>query len=128
MNKWLKILILAIAFAFAAALTWYNYGGDNGHPGLLTGVLLVMLYGLVTTGVISLPRGYNIPFFSVWPRLSDTLKAVVSFSLIFFWSPIAIQLAPDTVPGVIAIVLAPDALFLLAAVVFFSNGLSRNPG
>ena len=38
----------------------------------------------------------------------------------------AIRLTPDTPIGV-AIILIPDAVFLLAALVYLSNGLSRNP-
>ncbi len=67
----------------------------------------------------------NIPFFTLWPRLSDTAKAIGSFLLIFLWTPLARRFVPDSVVGVI-IVLGPDAIFLLAALVFLSNGLSRN--
>jgi hypothetical protein len=126
MKKWLRIPVLLICLAFATALTWYNYHGNGEHSGLLTGVLLVLLYALLTTGVISLPAGSNIPFFNLWPRLSDAVKAAVSFALIFLWTPVAIQFAPDTTVGVVAIVLVPDAVFLLAALVYFSNGLSGN--
>jgi hypothetical protein len=52
------------------------------------------------------------------------VKASISVALIFIWTPIAVQLAPDTSVGV-AIILAPDVLFLVAAFVFVSNGLSR---
>jgi hypothetical protein len=92
---------------------------------LLTFVLLVLLYCLINTGVIQLPSGTNIPFFTFWPRLSDAVKAVISFLLIFLWTPAALRLTPDTPIGV-AIILIPDAIFLLAALVYLSNGLSRN--
>ena len=67
----------------------------------------------------------KIPFFDVWPRWSDALKAVASFGLIFLWTPLAMRFVPETYLGV-AIVLVPDAFLLLAALVFVSNGISRN--
>ncbi len=124
-RSWWRIVVLLISLAFSAMLTWYNYRGRGAHSGLLTGVLLLLLYCLITTGVIQLPQGSNIPFFTVWPRLSDAVKAVISFALIFLWTPVAKQLVPDTYLGV-AIILIPDAIFLLAALVYVSNGLSRN--
>ena len=110
---------------FSAVLTWYNYRGDAEHIGLLTGVLLVLLGALCATGIIQLPVRSNIPFFTVWPRLADYVKAAISFALIFLWSPVAMQLTPDTSVGV-TIILAPDAILLLAALVFLSNGLSKS--
>jgi hypothetical protein len=123
-RNWWRILILLISFAFSVAITWYQFQGGGEHSGLLTFVLLVLLYGLINTGVIQLPPGTNIPFFTFWPRLSDAVKAVVSFALIFLWTPIAKLLTPDTPIGV-AIILIPDAIFMLAALVFVSNGVSR---
>jgi hypothetical protein len=120
-----RILILLVCFAFAAAITWYTFQGGGEHSGLLIVVLFLLLNGLFATGVIQLPPGINVPFFTVWPRLSDTVKAVVSFLLIFLWTPVAMRLTPDTPIGV-ALILAPDAVFLLAALVYLSNGLSRN--
>jgi hypothetical protein len=120
-----RILILSVCFAFSAAVTWYTFQGRGEHSGLLIVVLLLLLYGLFATGVIQLPPGINIPFLIVWPRLSDAVKAAVSFLLIFLWTPVAMRLTPDTPIGV-AIILAPDAVFLLAALVYLSNGLSRN--
>jgi len=38
---------------------------------------------------------------------------------------VAKQLVPDSVPGAV-IILAPDAVFLLAAFVYLSNGIGRN--
>ena len=124
-TRLIKILVLLISFAFAAVLMWFNFHDNGQHSGLLTGVLLLLLYGLIATGILQVPQGYNIPFFNVWPRLSDTVKAVVSFSLIFLWTPVAVRLVPDTYLGV-AIILIPDGVFVLAALVFMSNGLSRN--
>jgi hypothetical protein len=124
-RDWRRILILLISFAFWVGITWYQSHGGGRHSGLLTLTLLVLLYGLINTGIIPLPPGSNIPFFTVWPRLSDSIKAVVSFGLIFLWTPIGIRLTPDTPVG-IAILLIPDVIFLLAALVFLSNGLSRN--
>lgn len=121
----IKLLVLLISFAFAAVLLWFNFRGNGQHSGMLTGVLLLLLYGLIATGILQVPQGYNIPFFSVWPRLSDAGKAVVSFSLIFLWTPVAMRLVPDTYLGV-AIILIPDGVFILAALVFVSNGISRN--
>jgi len=124
-RNWWKILVLLISFAFSAAITWYQFKGGGEHSGLLTFVLLALLYGLINTGVIQLPVGTAIPFFTFWPRLSDAVKAVVSFALIFVWSPIAKLLTPDTPVGV-AIFLIPNFIFLLAALVFVSNGLSQS--
>jgi len=120
-----KTLILLGCLAFSAALTWYTFQGGGEHSGLLTGVLLLLIYGLFATGVIQLPPGINVPFLTVWPRLSDAVKAAVSFLLIFLWTPVAMRLTPDTPIGV-ALILASDAVFLLAALVYLSNGLSRN--
>lgn len=80
---------------------------------------------LTSTGVIPVPRGVNLPLFGVWPNLSDSIKAVASFAAIFVWTPLAKQLVPDTVVGVV-IVLAPDAVFAIAALVYLSNSLSRS--
>jgi hypothetical protein len=120
-----RILILLVCLVFSAAITWYTFQGRSEHSGLLIFVLFLLLYGLFATGVIQLPAGINIPFFTVWPRLSDAVKAVVSFLLIFLWTPMAMRLTPDTPIGV-ALILAPDAVFLLAALAYLSNGLSRN--
>jgi hypothetical protein len=120
-----RILILVVCVAFSAAITWYTFQGGGEHSGLLTGVLVLLLYGLFATGVIQLPPGINIPFLTVWPRLPDAVKAVVSFLLIFLWTPIAMRLTPDTPIGV-TLILVPDAVFLVAALVYVSNGLSRN--
>ena len=124
-KTWLRLLVLAVCLAFSVALIWYNFNGTARHSGLLTFVLLVVLYGLVTTGVVPLPQGSNIPLFTLWSNLSDASKAVASFLLIFLWTPIAKQLVPDTPVGA-SILLIPDGVFLLAALVYFSNGLSRN--
>ena len=124
-RNWRRILILLVCFAFSVAITWYNFRGGGEHSGILTFVLLLLLYGLIATGIIQLPPGSNIPFFTVWPRLSDAVKSVISFLLIFLWTPMAMRLTPDTPIGV-AIILVPDAVFLLAALVYLSNGLSRN--
>jgi hypothetical protein len=70
-------------------------------------------------------KQFQIPFFNLWPRLSDGLKSAVSFLLIFPWTLISLKLVPDSYVGV-AIVLVPDVVFLLAALVFLSNGLARN--
>ena len=67
----------------------------------------------------------NIPFVTLWPRLSDAAKALISFLLIFLWTPLAMRLTPDTPLGV-AIILVPDGAFFLAALIYLSNGLSRN--
>ena len=120
-----RILILVVCVAFSAAITWYTFQGRGEHSGLLIVVLLLLLYGLFATGVLRLPPGINIPFLTVWPRLSDAVKAAVSFLLIFLWTPMAMRLTPDTPIGV-ALILAPDAVFLMAALVYLSNGLSRN--
>ena len=126
-RKWLKIFVLAIYLAFFGALLWFNSTGDrrSHHGGLLTIVLFVSLYGLCATEIIEVPRSVRIPFFTVWPRLSDSVKAVVSFALIFLWTPTAMLLTPDTPVGV-ALILAPDAVFAVASLVFLSNGLSRS--
>jgi hypothetical protein len=124
-RNWRRILILLLCFTFSVTITWYNFRGGGKHSGILTFVLLLLLYGLIATGIIQLPPGSNIPFFTVWPRLSDAVKSVISFLLIFLWTPMAMRLAPDTPIGV-AIILVPDAVFLLATLVYLSNGLSRN--
>lgn len=123
-RKWWRIVVLAAAMALQLALVWYNDAGRR-HGGLLTILFLMLLSMLAATGVIQLPRGTNIPFFGVWPRLSDSVKALLSFALIFVWSPIAVRLVPDSYVGV-AIVLVPDGVFMLAALVYVSNGLSAN--
>jgi hypothetical protein len=125
LRKWLKILILVICLGLSILLTLFNYAQDGRlqHAGLLTTVLLLMLFCLFATGIVEVPRGVNIPFFTVWPRLSYSVKAALSFLLIFLWTPIAMQLTPDTPLGV-AVLLGPDAIFVLAALVYLSNGLS----
>ena len=124
-GAWWRIPVLVVCLVLAATLTWYNLHGSSKHPGLLTAVLLALLYSLVATGAIQPPRGVIIPFFNVWPRFSDASKAITSFLLIFLWTPVAKQLVPDSVPGAV-IILAPDAVFLLAAFVYLSNGIGRN--
>jgi hypothetical protein len=124
-RNWLKIAVLWTCLALVLILTWYDYKGRMHHAGLLTVFVMALLSGLVWTKVIELPRGVNIPFLDVWPRLSDMLKAATSFCLIFLWTPIALQLAPDTPVGV-AIILGPDAVFLMAALIYVSNGVSKS--
>ena len=103
----------------------YNYAADGRlqHAPWLTALSVLLLLALTTTGMIPLPPGLNLPFFGIWPRWSDLLKAIVSFLLIFVWTVIALRLTPDTPTGV-AIILIPDAALTLAALVYLSNGLS----
>ena len=123
-DKHWRIAVLVLGLAFAGAMTWSNFHGGQ-HSGLLTIALLGLVYGLITTGVIQLPQGVNLPFFTVWPRLSDAVKAAVCFMLIFLWTPVAMQITSDSLLGV-AIILVPDGLFLIAALVYLSNGISRD--
>lgn len=119
-------LVIACTVAFLIALLWLNHQGNSvRHPGLLTALSIVVLLMLSSTGVVPLPQGVNVPFLNVWPRLSDSVKAGVSFGLIFVWTPIAMELTPDTLIGVI-VMLVPDGVFALAALVYLSNGLSAN--
>jgi hypothetical protein len=127
-RNWWRIPVLLISFAFAILITWYQFQGGGEHSVLLTFALLALLYGLINTGVIQLPPGTNLPFLTVWPRLSDWVKAVVSGALIFLWTPIAVKLVPNASTGVAIVLLIPNAIFALAALVFVSNGLSRNSG
>jgi hypothetical protein len=124
-GKWWRLLVLGMCLAFSVAVSWYQFKGGGKHSGLMTFFLLFIVYALINTGVVQLPPGTNIPFFTVWPRLSDALKAVISFLLIFPWTLIVVRLVPDTPVGV-AIILIPDAVFVLAALVYVSNGISRN--
>jgi hypothetical protein len=124
-GEWWKVLVLVICVAFSVAVSWYQIQGGGKHSGLLTFFLIFLVYGLINTGVVKLPPGTNLPFFTVWPRLSHALKAVISFLLIFPWTLVAVRLVPDTPVGV-AIILIPDAVFVVAALVYVSNGLSRN--
>lgn len=114
-----------ISLACVSALTWFNYQSSHRHSVLLAGVILLLLYALVTTGVLPVPSGSNIPLFTLWPRISDAMKAVPLFALIFLWTPIAMQITPGSYVGV-GVILVPDAIFLIAALVFLSNGLSRS--
>jgi hypothetical protein len=104
---------------------WYNYHGTLGNRVLLTVLFLMLLSMLSATGFIRPPQGINVPFFGVWPRLSDSAKSALSFALVFVWTPFAMRLVPDTYVGA-AIILVPDALLILAAFVYLSNGLSAN--
>jgi hypothetical protein len=119
-RNWWRILILLVSFAFSIAVARYNFQGGSEHSVIPTVVLLLLLNGLTATGVIQLPPGRNSR-----PRLSDWIKAVVAFGLTFLWTPIGMRLTPDTPVG-ITILLIPDAIFMLAALVFVSNGLSRS--
>jgi hypothetical protein len=123
--KWIRILILLVCLGMSAFLLWHNYQGDGRfqNGGLLTGIFLLSLFVLASTGVLQFPPGFNIPFFEVWPRLPDLAKAVGFFVLIFLWTPIAKQLVPETPVGAV-LVLGPDVAFLLTALVYLSNGLS----
>jgi hypothetical protein len=123
-DKRLRIVVLVLVLTLAGAMIWSRFhGGQNS--GLLALALVGLAYGLTATGVIKPPDGVHIPFLTVWPRLSDSIKAGVSFLLIFLWTPIAMQITTDSLLGV-AIILVPDGLFLVAALVYLSNGISRN--
>ena len=126
LRNWLRALVLMISLLMEGTLLWYNYEGRGilAHAWLLTAFSLALLFALTSTAVIPAPKGIKLPFFGVWPRLADATKAGVSFLLIFLWTPTAKQLVPDSPIGV-AIILGPDALFLIAALVYLSNGLSR---
>lgn len=125
--RWLRILILAASFGVGVYVLWYNYqgGGRFQNGELLTVFFLLLLLILAWTGVLPFPRGFNVPFFEVWPTLPDLAKAVGFFLLIFLWTPLGKQLVPETPVGAV-LVLGPDAVFLLTALVYLSNGLSRN--
>lgn len=126
LNQLLRIGILLCCLALEGALVWYNFFGRSGvqDGAALAFASLALLFALTLTGAIPVPASIKIPFFGVWPKLSDSVKAVTSFVAIFVWTPLAKQLVPDSLIGVI-IILAPDALFALAALVYLSNGLSR---
>lgn len=100
-------------------------GGRFQNGGPLTGIFLLLLFVLTSKGILQFPRGLNIPFFDVWPRLPDLAKAVGFFVLIFLWTPITKQLVPETPVGAV-LVLGPDAVFLLTALVYLSNSFSGN--
>jgi len=125
--RWIRLLILAASFGIGVYVLWYNYQGSgrfqNGQ--LLTGFFLLLLLTLAWTGILQFPRGFNVPFFEVWPKLPDLAKAIGFFLLIFLWTPLIKQLVPETPVGAV-LVLGPDAGFLLAALAYLSNGLSRN--
>ena len=123
--RWLRIAVLTICLGLDVWLFWYSNHGGAEHSWLLSILTLAMLSALINTGYIELPTGYNLPFLNVWPKLPDFVKAAVSFGLIFIWSPLALKLVPDTNLGM-SIVLAPDVLFIFFALLFISNGLSKN--
>lgn len=121
---WWRALVLVACVLIEGTLLWYNLSGRLEHPWLLTAFTFALLFGLTSTAVIPIPKGIRIPFFNVWPELADSTKAATSFLLIFLWTPFAMKLVPDSTTGVV-IIFAPDALFLFAALVYLSNGLSR---
>lgn len=124
-RNWWRIITLACCIALQCALIWLNFqGGGIRHGALLTAVSFGLLLVLAWTGIIPVPQDLNLPFFGTWPRLSDSIKAAVALSLIFVWTPIAIRLTPDTPVGV-AVILIPDAVFALSALVYLSNSISR---
>lgn len=127
LRTWWRAFVLVICLLVEGSLLWFNYErrGILRHGWLLTVLSLALLFALTSTAVIPVPKGVRVPFFGVWPTLSDSIKAGVSFLLIFLWTPTAKLLVPDSVVGVI-LILAPDALFLLAALIYLSNGLSRS--
>lgn len=126
LRQWLRLGVLLCCLALEGTFVWYTFFGRAGtEDGVaLAFASLALLFALTVTGVIPIPAGSRIPFFGVWPRLSDSVKAVASVLAIFVWTPLAKQLVPDNPVGA-AIILAPDALFVLAALVYLSNGLSR---
>jgi hypothetical protein len=124
-RQWLRIGVLVCCLALEGLLVWYFFGRPGSEDGfVLSFASLALLLALSVTGILPVPAGLKIPFFGIWPSLSDSVKALTSFAAIFVWTPLAKQLVPDTPVGA-AIILAPDALFLLAALVYLSNGLSR---
>lgn len=123
---WIRAVILVASLGVGIYVLWYNYQGGRFQNGeLLIGFFLLLLLILAWTRVLQFPRGFHIPFFEVWPTLPDLAKAAGFFLLIFLWTPLSKQLVPETPVGA-ALVLGPDAVFLLAALVYVSNGLSRN--
>src|SRR6185312_301466 len=123
-RNWWRRLVLVVCVLIEGTLLWYNWRGTLEHPWLLTAFTFALLFGLTSTAAIPIPKGMRIPFFNVWPSLADSTKAAISFLLIFLWTPTAMKLVPDSTIGAV-IILAPDAIFLFAALVYFSNGLSR---
>jgi hypothetical protein len=123
-RNWWRALVLLVCLLIESTLLWYNFHRPVRHAGLLTTFTFALLFGLNSTAVIPVPNGIRIPFFGVWPSLADSTKAAISFVLIFLWTPTAKQLVPDSLTGAV-IILAPDALFLVAALIYLSNGLSR---
>jgi len=123
-RNWWRALVLVVCVLVESTLLWYNLRGTLGHPWLLTAFTFALLFGLTSTAILPMPKGIRVPFFNVWPSLADSAKAAISVLLIFLWTPTAMRLVPDSTVGAV-IILAPDALFLFAALVYFSNGLSR---
>src|SRR6185437_12381413 len=117
-GKGLRFVVLVCCLVLEGALAWYAWFGGAGAAGdiLLSLASLVLLLILGVTGALPVPAGTRIPFFGIWPGLADSVKALASFLAIFVWTPLARQLVPDTPVGA-AIILAPDALFVLAALV-----------
>lgn len=123
-RNWWRVLALVACVLIESALLWYNLRGTLEHPWLLIALTFALLFGLTSTAAIPIPEGVRIPFFNVWPDLADSTKAAISFLLIFLWTPTAMKLVPDSPIGAV-IILAPDAIFLFAALLYLSNGLSR---
>jgi len=125
-RKGLRFGVLVACLGLEGSLVWYDWFGGAGAANnvVLSLASLVLLLGLVVTGILPVPAGIRIPFFGVWPNLADSIKAIAFFLAIFVWTPLAKQLVPDTPLGAI-IILAPDVLFVLAALVYLSNGLSK---
>ena len=123
-RNWWRGPVLVVCVLIEGTLLWYNFRGPVQHVWLLAAFTFALLFALTSTAVIPVPKGIRIPFFGVWPSLADSTKAAMSFLLIFLWTPTAKQLVPDSTLGVV-IILAPDALFLFAALVYLSNSLSR---
>ena len=129
-GAWVKIwkmVALACSMIIVGILAWYSFHGNSAprHPGLFAGSIFILLSALIRAKVLELPAGIDVPFFNVFPKASDVVKAGISLLLLVLWTVIVRPLIPDSPVGV-AIIIVPDVVFLVAAIVCISNGLSRS--
>jgi hypothetical protein len=114
----LRIIVVLCCLAFGVGALLYNYRADGPpkHTGLVTLLLLLMVYGLYASGIVKLPARIGVSILFP-PSLKNLVKAAASYAMIFIWTLASKRFTPDTPLGV-AIILVPDAVFMVAMLVY----------
>ncbi len=119
-----KFAVLAACFVGGVCLTWYTVRGDPAYRTLLTMGYLILLFILLRTKIIQLPKKTEEPPVDGRSTRSDVGKGAGLMFGAAVWVPLMTSVVPDTPVGV-AVVLVPFGALLLGGAFLLIRDLFR---